>query len=281
MNKRVCLLVFLCLMFSRGYAQNKFEVFFDFGQEYPNPQNESLLLKWILKNPKAQVFKISGYCDSVDVSDFNKELSTKRINYVLDVLKANAIAIKKNISIDSNGKNFKQSKIQAENRKVAFEYDVVLNVNTNKPKNLTPPGTSLFGGQPAQKVIEKTVATKFQNKQIGDIIRLLKINFYLNSDEVLPDAYDEINELYEVLIENPTLKIEIQGHICCNFIENGYELSRFRASFIVDYLVSLGIAANRLSYTGFGNSKPIFPIPEKNEQERIENRRVEILITDL
>ena len=32
---------------------------------------------------------------------------------------------------------------------------------------------------------------------------------------------------------------------------------------------------------GFGNSKPIYAIPEKNEKERIENRRVEILITDL
>ena len=135
--------------------------------------------------------------------------------------------------------------------------------------------------QPKQEVFEKSVATKFENKKIGDIIRLLKINFYLNSDEVLPDAYDEINELYEVLVENTTLKIEIQGHICCNFIENGLELSRFRASFIVDYLVSLGIAPDRLSYSGFGNSKPIFPIPEKNEKERIENRRVEILIIDL
>ena len=264
-----------------GVAQNKFEVFFDFGQEYPNQENESRLLKWILKNPKAQVYKIAGYCDSVDVNDFNKELSTKRINYVLDILKANAIAIKKNISIDSNGKNFKQSKVQAENRKVAFEYDVVLQQNSNKPKNLTPPGTSLFGMQPKQEVVEKSVATKFENKKIGDIIRLLKINFYLNSDEVLPDAYDEINQLYEVLSENPSLKIEIQGHICCNFIENGLELSRFRASFIVDYLVSLGIAPDRLAYSGFGNSKPIFPIPEKNEKERIENRRVEILITNL
>lgn len=273
--------VFFFCSISQCIAQDKFEVFFDFGHEYPNQENETLLLKWIMKNPKAEIYKISGYCDSVDVSDFNKELSTKRINYVLDILRANAIAIKKNLSIDSNGKNFKQSKIQAENRKVAFEYKVVPVQKPIKNKNLTPPGTSLFGSPPKQEVPENEVAVKFENKKIGDIIRLLKINFYLNSDEVLPDAYDEINQLFQVLNDNPSLKIEIQGHICCNFIENGLELSRFRASFIVDYLVSLGIDANRLTYTGFGNSKPIFPIPEKNEKERIENRRVEILITDL
>ena len=275
------LFIFLFISFSHCLAQNKFEVFFDFGSEYPNQENENLLLKWIMKNPKAQVNKISGYCDSVDVNDFNKELSTKRIKYVLNILVANSIAIKKNIIIDSNGKNFKQSKIQAENRKVAFEYEVVPIQTFPKNKNLTPPGTSLFGSQPRQEIPINTVAKKFEDKKVGDIIRLLKINFYLNSDEVLPEAYDEINELFEVLEANPSLKIEIQGHICCNFIANGLELSKFRASFIVDYLVSLGIDANRLTYSGFGNSKPIFSIPEKNEKERIENRRVEILIIDL
>ncbi len=281
MNKYVFLFVFFLSTNFTCLAQYKFEVFFDFGSEYPNQENEKLLLKWILKNPKVQVYKISGYCDSVDVNDFNKELSTKRINYVIDILAANSISIKKNSIIDSNGKNFKQSKIQSENRKVSFEYEVIEPQKPTKNKNLTPPGTALFGALPKQELIENKVAVKFENKKIGDVIRLVKINFYLNSDEVLPDSYDEINDLFEVLNANQSLKIEIQGHICCNFIENGLELSQFRASFIVDYLVSLGINANRLTYSGFGNSKPIFPIPEKNEKERIENRRVEILITNL
>ena len=281
MNKYILLFIICITVLTTCYSQNKFEVFFDFGSEYPNQENENMLLKWIAKTPNAEITKIAGYCDSVDVNDFNKELSTKRINYVLDILAANAIVIKKNIIIDSNGKNFKQSKIQAENRKVVFEFELVQLQKPVKIKNLTPPGTSLFGKQLPVEVPENKVADKFADKKIGDIIRLLKINFYLNSDEVLPDAYDEINQLFEVLEANPNLKIEIQGHICCNFIANGLELSRFRASFIVDYLISLGIDANRLTFSGFGNSKPIFPIPEKSEKERIENRRVEILITNL
>jgi len=33
-----------------------------------------------------------------------------------------------------------------------------------------------------------------------------------------------------------------------------------------------------LAYNGIGSNFPIYPIPEKNEEERIANRRVEILI---
>ena len=262
-----------------GYSQKRFEVFFDFGKNYPNDANETALMRWILKNPDANVYKVSGFCDSVDVSEMNIELSTKRIQSVLNFLKANKLKVNKNLIVEPNGKNFKQSKIQSENRKVVLEY---LDVEAIKPsKNLTPTGTNLFGSKPIKDSIINRVSRDFIDKKVGDVVRLLKINFYLNSDEVLPDSYNQINELFEVLHDKPSMKVEIQGHICCNLNEDGMDLSRFRASFIVDYLVSLGIENSRLTFAGFGNSKPIFAIPEKNEQERIQNRRVEILIKQL
>ncbi len=280
MNKKLLYCCYFLFQISISLGQNSYEVFFDFGNDFPNKLAEKNLFIWISKNPKAEILKISGYCDSVDVSNFNKELSLKRIHNVLNFLDGNSIKIINNLSIVANGKDFEQSKNQAENRKVVFEYRTII-ADKSKKIQLVPKGLDPFGRKIKEEIKVIPIATYFENIKKGDYVKLTNINFYLNSDEVLPESYNIINELYEVLVKNPTMKIEIQGHICCNLLENGLELSKFRASFIVDYLVSLGIDESRLSFTGFGNSRPIYTIPEKNEKERVENRRVEILITDL
>jgi len=77
--------------------------------------------------------------------------------------------------------------------------------------------------------------------------------------------------------EMPTLKISIEGHICCDS-NDVTQLSLARAKLVYDYLVKNGIDAKRLSYKGFGATRPIHPLPELNENEQKENRRVEIRI---
>ncbi len=280
MNKNLLLWLFILFQTVISLGQNSYDVYFDFGSDFPSKTAEKNLFIWIAKNPKAEIFKISGFCDSVDVSNFNKELSLKRIHNVINFLEGNSIKIIDNLSIIANGKDFEQSKNQAENRKVVFEYRTIT-IDKTKKNQLAPKGLDPFGRKIKEEIKVIPVATYFENIKKGDYVKLTNINFYLNSDEVLPESYNIMNELYDVLLKNPTMKIEIQGHICCNLLENGLELSKFRASFIADYLVSMGIDASRLKFIGFGNSKPIYAIPEKNEKERIENRRVEILITDL
>ena len=85
--------------------------------------------------------------------------------------------------------------------------------------------------------------------------------------------------------ENPSLVIEIQGHICCigsgdgpDFDDNNRNvLSVNRAKAVYEYLVQNGIEKSRLSYAGFGaDSKLVWP--ENTEAARESNRRVEIKI---
>ena len=102
----------------------------------------------------------------------------------------------------------------------------------------------------------------------------------------MPESKPMLDELLAVMKEYPKLVIEIQGHICClpdiadGFdLETGFRnLSEARARTIADWLIHMGIDTNRVSYNGFGHSKPIYPYPEKTEEERIQNRRVEIKI---
>ena len=93
-------------------------------------------------------------------------------------------------------------------------------------------------------------------------------------------------ELIDVMENNPNLEIAIEGHICC-WHNNGdgldldlgtYNLSEMRAKTVYDLLIKNGIDARRLTYKGFGHSRVLFSYPEKTEEERIANRRVEIRI---
>ena len=86
--------------------------------------------------------------------------------------------------------------------------------------------------------------------------------------------------------DNPDLKIEIQGHICCSpGPEDGYDpdtddfrLSRNRAKEVYNYLVKNGIAPERMKYRGFGHSRP--KVKETSPETLQINRRVEIMILE-
>jgi outer membrane protein OmpA-like peptidoglycan-associated protein len=80
--------------------------------------------------------------------------------------------------------------------------------------------------------------------------------------------------------DNPKLKIEIQGHICCKLPSEYDAVSTARARAIFNFLILNKIDRKRLSFKGYGVSRPIHPIPEKNSQEEDDNRRVEIMIID-
>jgi outer membrane protein OmpA-like peptidoglycan-associated protein len=88
----------------------------------------------------------------------------------------------------------------------------------------------------------------------------------------------ELEKLLEFLNKNPSLKIEIQGHICCQTSPGVYDVSPSRARAVWLFLIKNGINKNRMSFKGFGTTRPIHPIPEKSAQEEEDNRRVEIMI---
>jgi outer membrane protein OmpA-like peptidoglycan-associated protein len=77
--------------------------------------------------------------------------------------------------------------------------------------------------------------------------------------------------------QNPLLKIDIQGHVCC-VKSDRQDLSTQRAKAIYKFLEMKGIPKSRMSYRGLGSTQPLYALPEKTEEERAANRRVEIEI---
>lgn len=113
--------------------------------------------------------------------------------------------------------------------------------------------------------------------KVGEEIVLKNIHFESNKYDLLPKSMVEIKKLYELLNHNPTLKVELSGHTDnIGSPEANQILSENRAKAIYNYLISRNIAANRMTYKGYGETKPI--ATNETEAGRLENRRTELKI---
>ena len=132
-------------------------------------------------------------------------------------------------------------------------------------------------GTKSEFKLDREFMKKIGQSTAGEKLKIDNLNFIINTFAVAPESRGKLYELLLVLQNNPKLKIEIQGHLCCMPTDR-VDLSTKRAKSIYNFLINNEIYPGRLSYKGFGSSQPIYSIPEKNEQERSANRRVEILI---
>ena len=120
---------------------------------------------------------------------------------------------------------------------------------------------------------------KLDEAKKGDKLEIRNLNFRVNTFAIVPESRARLYELLIVMQQNPNLKIDIQGHLCCMPTDR-LNLSTQRAKAIYNFLVYNEISKSRLAFQGFGSTKPIYPIPEENEEQRAANRRVEIFIMD-
>jgi len=265
MKKFIPYILLLLLNTFGLHAQEKLTVFFDFNKYKLNDITTQQLQTWMTNNPKIEVTKIYGFCDWKGTNNYNDTLSLKRVKTIFNYLKDNNIKVKDDYEIKGFGEDFEQSKVQSENRKVLIVYEL----KKEEPIKLIKPTTD-----------NRELSIQFKEAKTGDKIRLKNIYFYNMTPRVLPKSRPVLIELLCAMEDNPKLKIEIQGHICCQKVFDINELSVMRARAIYNYLVSQKINRKRLSYKGYGTSDPIHPIPEQSEEERDENRRVEILVLD-
>jgi outer membrane protein OmpA-like peptidoglycan-associated protein len=95
---------------------------------------------------------------------------------------------------------------------------------------------------------------------------------------LLPGAMMKLNEVADALLKgNPESKIVVEGHTDSQGSASlNQDLSVKRAQSVRDYLVSRGIASDRITAQGIGSSRPI--APNNTAEGRADNRRVEIVV---
>jgi outer membrane protein OmpA-like peptidoglycan-associated protein len=133
--------------------------------------------------------------------------------------------------------------------------------------------------------LAKQVKEHLQNGKIGESLVIRGINFDFGYHRIIKKSKPQLEAVLYALNQIPTLKLEIQGHICCWPIgQEGfdkdtkeYNLSFNRAKAVFDYLVAAGISADRLTYNGYGMKHPMV-YPEKSKDDEYKNRRVEFKI---
>lgn len=114
----------------------------------------------------------------------------------------------------------------------------------------------------------------------GGNVTLKNIFFDTNKFNLLPASIRELDLLIDFLHQNENVQIEIQGHTD-NVGDDklNEKLSYNRANAVYEYLVKNSIDAKRLTFKGFGASKPI--ADNKTETGRKNNRRTSFVITKI
>jgi outer membrane protein OmpA-like peptidoglycan-associated protein len=112
---------------------------------------------------------------------------------------------------------------------------------------------------------------------LKEITILKGVNFDFDKSELRKDALPILDDVVAELNRYPDIKVEVGGHT--DYVgtdEYNEGLSDRRAKAVMDYLISKGIDASRLSWKGYGESMPI--ADNKTAAGRALNRRVELRI---
>ena len=113
--------------------------------------------------------------------------------------------------------------------------------------------------------------------EIGQIVRLNNVFFDFDKYDLRPESFVELDRVVKLLNENPSIEIEMSAHTdSFGSDEYNYKLSDNRARSVTDYIISKGIAVNRIISQGYGETQPV--VPNDTDENRQLNRRVEFKI---
>jgi len=240
--------------------------------------------------------KIIGYTDFLGTFDHNQQLSQNRAESVKRFLISKSVPENKIVEVKGSGihpfssyENRRNSNDRGirEHRKVEIIYSYNL-ITTSNITNIVN-DRNIDGNNDVETPVDVDLKNITEEDLVeGNKILLKNINFVGGTPKFLPQSDEALKELLEIMIKYPTLKIEIQGHICCqkeeegdgyDYINDNNTLSENRARAVYDYLLHNGIKANRMTYVGFASKYKLYPL-ELDEYEKTQNRRVEIKIIE-
>jgi outer membrane protein OmpA-like peptidoglycan-associated protein len=229
---------------------------------------DQLIAKNILVH--GQKLIVLGYADYLGGTDYNEALSTERAKNVKDYLV-----------------------------KLGFdEHFVALCVGKGKIDRAPVNGASGYANdRKVLIIIDRTVhnlpavavtneVKDLEKMEANETAALKDILFEEGTDNLLEQSFPELEKLATFLLEHNSVKIQVEGHICCLadpsqtdvIAPNDHSpLSERRARKVYLYLVSKGIYNGRIKVVGLGNTQPLVS-PEVTDADREANRRVVIRI---
>lgn len=119
----------------------------------------------------------------------------------------------------------------------------------------------------------------FSGCKTGDTVVLRGVNFEFDKSSLTVNAKQLLDQVVDALNKRPDIKVEVDGHTDSKGSDAyNMALSQRRAKSVQSYLISKGIAADRLSSKGYGETMPI--ADNATDEGRELNRRVELKVTE-
>ena len=284
----VFVIFFNVLFISKLYAQttDTINVYFGIDEFLIGGTQKEVLDKLLSKSNVAHI-RIYGYTDFLGSDEYNIRLSERRSRSIENYLLVGGVD-KKDIDIsigrgihnnssEENRTDMRDRGIQV-HRKVEIIYTInndieLLTENINEFE-------IIFSVNGLKNLREDDVV-------VGKTIILDDILFYSGTPKFIKSSEESLEQLYLFMKTYSSLKIEIQGHVCClkdgvdsyDLINNDMRLSHNRAKAVFEYLVYKGISEERMTYKGYASQFKRYPL-ELDEYEEAMNRRVEILILE-
>ena len=164
------------------------------------------------------------------------------------------------------------------------EFLVTLTANRNYLVNVNKPGYMFYSDNFSLKEVPADFTKPFQLDiplepiDLGSIVELKNVFFEVNKWDLKPESKAELEKLIQFLNQNKNLKVELSGHTDNSGDKKQNELlSQNRAKAVYQYLITEGkIVTERLSYKGYGDSKP--KVANDSAENKAKNRRTEFKI---
>lgn len=279
----ILFLLLSCTAVAKAQLTEKIIIHFDFDKYELRDDSKAILDSFTARVNKAgpeRTIALHGHCDLKGNDEYNDRLSLQRVQQVKSYLEKNNLTSPVFAIQQAHGKRIQLNNSDTpEEQMLNRRVEIIITRKEKAP----------LVAEKAESVPEKPSLEQQLNDTTtlpGSNIILNNLNFIGGRHYLLNSSYPTLQVLLKALKRNPKLEIEIEGHVCCvSNNEDGFDLdtgipnlSEERARAIYTYLIRNEVSASRLSFKGYGHRRPIFNYPEKNEQERIQNRRVEIKI---
>jgi outer membrane protein OmpA-like peptidoglycan-associated protein len=270
-NRLKLVILFLCFSAKQfpAFAGDTAKIYFRLNDK--NIKESTRILDSVSSLKNISSISIIGYTDYLGTNAYNAVLSKNRA----DAVKAYLAPAFPNLKIKATGIGEIYSAVEnAGGEPLHRRVDIVISF---KPASRE----SSSNKTPAKEVF---IMQELSTLAVGDKLVLNTFHFIGGRHFLLPQYVSQLDTLAGILKENPGVKVEIQGFVCCTYEFDGLDydtgektLSVNRARHIYEQLIQRGISGERMRYRGFGSKVPrVFP--EITEEDKTANRRVELLI---
>lgn len=222
--------------------------------------------------------------NAYDIMQFDLYAAARpeKVMFVKGQLKDDKGVPVKNAIVEIKSVDAKQKPVKVNVDTVSGRYVAAVALKSDYIMTVKQPGSAFTShyiakNDTANLAKPKKVDLEVKPISVGKAYTLNNINFETNSFDLSAQSKVIIGEFGLFLKENEKIKVAIHGHTddIGNDADN-LTLSDNRAKAVYNHLISIGVPADRISYKGFGETKPLSP--NTSETNRAKNRRTEFVI---